>query len=682
VICPSCKAENDDEADNCIHCGKGLYVLVKGDVLLGRWEVQGVLGKGGMGMVYKAHDRDLDETVAIKVIRGGADTPEMAKRFRSEIKLARRVRHPNVCGIHEYQQDAHRRFIVMEYIEGADYRQILRQKGVLPPEDAFEVAIQVGEGLEAIHRAGIVHRDLKTPNIMKDAKGVVRLMDFGIAKQYDSASTAGATQTGHIVGTPEYMSPEQAQGHPVDPRSDVYALGIVTFELFTGAVPFRGDTPVATLMMHFQTPPPLQGVAALPPPLVPVLQRALAKAKAERYASGGQMAAALRTARDEFLRSPRTARAATAERRPGAGPTPATRRPTSSGSGTFIRTTTPAPTGDVTVKTPKPEGEDLPTVPSRPLSGRTPMPMTPMATPTPGSIRRLAETRIALLLWNAQVRYQRCRDGVIEELRAEGFVEPQVGITVAHADAHPDRVVELARQFAGEGMNVVVPVGTSAAVGAAAEIKDIPVVFAFVFDPVTSRIAKSWKSSGNNTTGSSSKTPAPLLLKSLREIAEVKKLAVLYTPGERNTEAQLADFQALKVSDLEVIPSPISDRPDIAPTIAKLEGTAEAVLLAGSAVIGDNAAYIVQLANKARLLTATQSQGLESRVLLGVTVNPDDVGRLAGKKCAMVLKGEKPASIEIEALATSDVIINLRVAKALDLNIPEGVKRAATRLVE
>jgi ABC-type uncharacterized transport system substrate-binding protein len=611
----------------------------------------------------------------------------MSKRFRSEIRLARRVRHQNVCGIHEYQTDKHRRFIVMELIEGVDYRQILRQRGFLPPEEAYDVAIQVAEGLHAIHRAGIVHRDLKTPNIMRDAKGVVRLMDFGIAKQYEAGASTGATRTGHIVGTPEYMSPEQARGEPVDPRSDVYALGVVTFELFTGHVPFRGDTPVATLLMHFQTPPPLEGVSRLPAELVPVLRKALNKDKEGRYASCAEMAAALRKARDQSvggggMPSSRPSPTAVEPR-----PTPATSLPsfTPTAGATRVR---PPETATQRLSTSEQQAAARAGTPD----GGTPVSMRrsgdsgsrPLGsiTPTPGRMRRPPDAKIGILLWSPQVRYQQCRDGVIEELREEGFIEPQVAITVEHADSQAETVASIARRFVSSGMNVVMPVGTSAAVGVAAEVKDVPVVFAFAFDPVASRIAQSWKSSGNNTTGSSSKTPAPLLVEWLRKLAPVKSIGVLYTPGERNTEAQLADFQRLKDPGLRVVPAPVASRNEVADAVARLDGSADALLLTGGTIIGESTAQIVLLANKARILTCTQSQGFESRVMLGVTVNPNAVGRLAGKKCALVLRGAKPSSIEIEALETSDVTVNLKVAKALGLEVPESVRTAASRVVQ
>jgi serine/threonine protein kinase len=301
--CPSCQSENDHEALSCFTCGAALGSAVqirKGSVVGGRYEILEPLGKGGMGMVYKAHDRELDETVALKLLRQDiAADPEMQKRFRAEVKLARKVRHRNVCGIHEFGADGNLRYIAMEYIEGVDMRHVLNRKGAPLPEEAFEIAIQVGQGLQAIHDVGIVHRDLKTPNIMRDSRGHVRLMDFGIAKQIGAEATMGATQMGMIVGTPEYMSPEQARGEKIDLRSDIYALGIVIYEIFTGNVPFRGETPIATIFKHLQEPPPLEGpqAAALPKPLLPVLARALAKSSADRFPTVADMVIALQEAR-------------------------------------------------------------------------------------------------------------------------------------------------------------------------------------------------------------------------------------------------------------------------------------------------------------------------------------------------------------------------------------------------
>jgi hypothetical protein len=301
VTCPSCNAENDAAVEVCFTCGRALHALTQGTLIGTRYEILSVLGRGGMGMVYKAQDHMLEEPVAIKVLRSEwAGTQEMARRFRSEIKLARKVSHRNVCRIHEYGEDGALRYICMEWLEGADLKRELQQAGGLSTAQAFDVCVQVGEGLQAIHDVGIIHRDLKTSNIMRDGRGVVRLMDFGIAKASEETAAGSITSTGQVMGTPEYMSPEQCRGEKIDFRSDVYSLGIVFYEVFTGQVPFRGDTPVATLFKHIQEPVPLEGPAAarIPESVVPVLRRALAKERAERYATVDEMVEALREARE------------------------------------------------------------------------------------------------------------------------------------------------------------------------------------------------------------------------------------------------------------------------------------------------------------------------------------------------------------------------------------------------
>jgi serine/threonine-protein kinase len=305
VICPSCREKNDEQAAVCFACGQAFTASIRRGALVGaRYEISERLGSGGMGTVYKARDRVLEETVALKVLRLEiARSPAMARRFRSEIRLARRVRHPNVCGIHEYGEEGELRYISMELIEGTDLKQIILQNGALPMEEAYDVSLQLAEGLQAIHDVGIIHRDLKTANVMRDSRGLVRLMDFGIAKEFGAQSTTNATLTGHILGTPEYMSPEQARSEPLDPRSDVYALGIVIFEIFSGHVPFHGDTPVATLLKHLQEPLPLQPGEArgIPQPLLPVLRKALAKNAAERYATAKELIVDLRRAQAASL---------------------------------------------------------------------------------------------------------------------------------------------------------------------------------------------------------------------------------------------------------------------------------------------------------------------------------------------------------------------------------------------
>jgi serine/threonine-protein kinase len=296
MTCPSCAADTGSSAV-CASCGALLEAsgLAAGTVVAGRYEVRERLGVGGMGVVYKARDRLLDEVVALKVLRREAtDSDEMARRFRSEIRLARAVSHRNVCRIHEYGEEGALRYVSMAFVDGVDLRRRLAERGRFSGEESASLAVQIAEALEAIHQEGIVHRDLKPGNVMIDARGVARVMDFGIAKHWDNAAAA-MTGTGQLVGTPTYMSPEQIRGEKLDGRSDLYSLGVVVFELATGRAPFRGDTPLATLFKHVNEPPPLRGPEAtlLPPALLPVLESALAKDRDHRFATAREMAEAL-----------------------------------------------------------------------------------------------------------------------------------------------------------------------------------------------------------------------------------------------------------------------------------------------------------------------------------------------------------------------------------------------------
>jgi serine/threonine-protein kinase len=298
VRCPVCGDTRDPPDEVCAACGADLTLLAPGALLADRYEIRAHLGRGGMGSVYRAFDRVLDEEVALKVQRmPSARGPEAERRFRSEVKLARQVSHPSVCRLHDGGQEGALRWISMELVAGETLAARL-QRGPLPVEEVLSLGLQAAEGLAAVHRAGIVHRDLKTLNLMVDGAGRVRLMDFGIAKPAAAGDTAAG---GYAVGSPEYMSPEQARGRPADSRSDVYSMGIVLFELATGRVPFRADTPVATLLQHLEAEPPL---AEVPEPLRPVLARALAKDPGSRYANGGEMAEALRAVRDGRAPSP------------------------------------------------------------------------------------------------------------------------------------------------------------------------------------------------------------------------------------------------------------------------------------------------------------------------------------------------------------------------------------------
>jgi serine/threonine protein kinase len=208
--------------------------------MAGRYRIEALVGVGGMGMVYRAHDERLDLAVALKVLR-----PEVAagdqgeRRFVRELVLARQVSHPNVVRIHDLGEDGSLRFLTMDYVEGRSLQEILREDGPLPAERAVEVAREIAEGLGAAHREGVIHRDLKPANVLVGEDGRSYVSDFGVAR---SLTGSGLTRDGSILGTLSYLAPEQAQGEDVDARSDLYALGILLYEMLTGELPFRGET--------------------------------------------------------------------------------------------------------------------------------------------------------------------------------------------------------------------------------------------------------------------------------------------------------------------------------------------------------------------------------------------------------------------------------------------------------
>jgi serine/threonine protein kinase/tetratricopeptide (TPR) repeat protein len=232
----------------------GLFVsaaiLQAGDILSNRYEVMQLLGEGGMGAVYKAKDRELDRFVALKVIRPDlAASPAILARFKQELLLAHQVTHKNVIRIYDLSESEGVKFITMEFIEGTDLHRLLLNHGKLPPVEAVEIMRQVCAALEAAHVVGVIHRDLKPQNIMQDKQGRILVMDFGLAR---SVQSEGMTQTGALVGTMEYMSPEQAMGSELDQRSDLFALGLIFFELLTGKMPYKADTALASLLKRNQ----------------------------------------------------------------------------------------------------------------------------------------------------------------------------------------------------------------------------------------------------------------------------------------------------------------------------------------------------------------------------------------------------------------------------------------------
>jgi serine/threonine protein kinase/tetratricopeptide (TPR) repeat protein len=299
--CPSCQFENPDNTRFCGNCATPLQKpvneakngtatfpayfvhLVPGKVFGGRFQIIEEIGAGGMGRVYKALDLKVNENIALKLIH-----PEIAfrerniERFRNELRLARKISHRNVCRMFDLHEAEGAVYITMEYVAGEDLRNSLRMMGPLTIGKAVSIARQVGEGLKEAHRLGIYHRDLKSRNIILDRDGNARIMDFGIAS---SLETKGLTDEGIAIGTPTYMSPEQSGGKGVDQRSDIYALGIIMYEMVTGDVPFRGDSALEIAMKHkLDLPkPPIDRNPRIPEPLNRLILKCLEKKKESRY---------------------------------------------------------------------------------------------------------------------------------------------------------------------------------------------------------------------------------------------------------------------------------------------------------------------------------------------------------------------------------------------------------------
>src|SRR6266496_1648158 len=266
-------------------------------ILLGRYQVGRLLGAGGMAEVYEGHDRLLDRRVAIKILLAQyAHDPSFLARFRREAQAAARLSHPNIVGVYDTGSENDTWFIVMEYVDGRTLKDVIRSEGPLYWSRAAEVAADVAGALAVAHAHGVVHRDVKPGNVMLTTEGKVKVMDFGIAR---ASAVPSITQTAAVVGTAQYLSPEQAQGIEADPRSDVYALGCCLYEMLTGRVPFTGPTPVAIAYQHVQEvpTPPRALNPEVPVPLERVCLKAMAKRPEDRYQTAVELRADLERAR-------------------------------------------------------------------------------------------------------------------------------------------------------------------------------------------------------------------------------------------------------------------------------------------------------------------------------------------------------------------------------------------------
>ena len=265
-----------------------------GELFAGRYEIQTVLGKGGMGVVYRALDRDLEDLVAIKTLRSDAVSadPTLLDRFKQEIRLARRITHPNILRTHDLGEANGLRYLSMEYVKGITLKHLVESDEILPTPVALRIAKQMCAGLAAAHEAGVIHRDIKPQNILIEPSGGLKIMDFGIARLTEDR---GMTATGTVIGTPDYMSPEQARGLPLDFRSDIYSMGVVLYELFTGALPFEGDSPLAVVLKHVQERPPSPQTKnpKIDPKVAAIVLKCMQKDPADRFQSVNDLYEAL-----------------------------------------------------------------------------------------------------------------------------------------------------------------------------------------------------------------------------------------------------------------------------------------------------------------------------------------------------------------------------------------------------
>jgi len=331
ITCPKCQTENPETKQFCADCGTQLFPqskdvhpgvtetlqtsiheLTTGSTFAGRYQIIEELGKGGMGRVYKVFDTKIKEKIALKLVKPEiASDRETIERFSNELKLARKIRHKNVCGMFDIGEADGAHFITMEYVAGEDLKIMIRMSTGLTVGTVLSIGRQVCHGLAEAHSLGVVHRDLKPQNIIIDKGGNAKIMDFGIAR---SMREKGITGGGIIIGTPEYMSPEQTEAKDVDQRSDIYSLGIILYEMSTGRVPFEGDTALSIAIKHKTEIPkdPKSLNPGIPDDLKRLILRCLEKDRAKRFQTAAEVEAEL----EKIERGIPTAERAVPEKKP------------------------------------------------------------------------------------------------------------------------------------------------------------------------------------------------------------------------------------------------------------------------------------------------------------------------------------------------------------------------------
>ena len=295
----------------------------------------------------------------------------------------------------------------------------------------------------------------------------------------------------------------------------------------------------------------------------------------------------------------------------------------------------------------------------------------------------MAERKIGILMFSEEVRYNEAMTGITDRLREEGYSEPNTRLIVENAGANKARAAELVKKYSTEKMDLIITLGTSMTIPVAREIKNVPIVFGVVYNPVEAGIAMGWKSSGNNTTGATTIFPMAKVIDILREFRKVGRLAVLYTPGEKNSEAQLKDLRDVQhLHDIRIIPVPLTKKEEVGQILPEVVRTSDALYVTGSNLVNSQVATIVNMATKANVVTITHLDDLVAKgVLLGVCSNSYQNGRLVGEKSIRILKGAKPSSIPIESPKNHSVMMNMETARTGRFRIPEDFMKKVTREV-